>query len=86
MDTELFSLIRDGGLTGLMLFFIIGGFRGWWIFGPLHDRITTIYETRYSELVADRDYWRSIAIEALQTAHEGVGLAERRRKTPAEDA
>jgi hypothetical protein len=63
VDPDALRTITDVGTVGLLILVLVGGFRAWWIYGPLHDRIVR-------DLVADRDFWRDMALR-------GVALAER---------
>ena len=63
MDPNALRAITDVGTVGLLILVLVGGFRGWWVYGPMHDRIT-------NDLVADRNFWRDMALR-------GVTLAER---------
>ena len=45
------------------IFVLIGGFKQWWMYGPIHRAIV-------ADLVADRNFWRDMALR-------GVTLAER---------
>jgi hypothetical protein len=61
---EILELIRAGGITGLLIFALIGGFRRWWVFG-----------WHYKEVVRDRDEWKSLAMGGTHLAERSVKIA-----------
>ena len=79
MTPELLDYLKDGGVIGLLLFFVFGGMKEWWVFGTHFRTLRDESEARLKELREDRNYWRSIAEELLHISREGVQLAERRR-------
>jgi hypothetical protein len=85
MNPEFFDYLKDGGVIGLLLFFVYGGMKEWWVFGTHFRSLRTESEARLTELRDDRDYWRSIAEELLNISREGVRLAERRHRPVVED-
>ena len=61
MDPALIDSLADVGFAGGLILILIGGYRGWWRYGPQVDRII-------ADLVADRDFWRSMALGSLRVA------------------
>lgn len=69
MDSGILDLIDKAGTLGLMIAVFVGGVRQWWVFGH-----------HYRELQADREQWRTLALEgrsisvhALQVATKAAG-------------
>lgn len=58
--------IQKAGLIGLLLFFIIGGQRGWWIFGREYDAVRE-----------ERDTWKQIALDNLGLQSKTVDVLEK---------
>ncbi len=83
MDPALVDLLEKGGVIAALLFFIVGGLRGWWVFGRHHEEVVKQAAERLEEMTSDRDYWRSTTVQSLRTASESVQLAERRQGPPA---
>lgn len=69
MDPDLINQIVDIGFAGGLLLILIGGSRGWWIYGKLHDRIV-------ADLVADRDLWRKLALGTLRIAERAADAVD----------
>ena len=61
----LLQVINDGGVIGLTVLIIICGARRWWV-----------YAWAYKELVADRDYWRRMALAGGSLAEKAVDAAK----------
>ena len=40
----------------LLLLVLVGGYKGWWVYGPTHRE-------RIDALTRDRDEWRAIALD-----------------------
>lgn len=45
---------------------LIGGYRGWWVFGPQHKAIV-------ADLVEQRDFWRAQALRSTSLAEQAIG-------------
>ena len=66
MDGIIAFFVQQGLLGVLLVVLAIGGFREWYVFGPV-----------YRAMVTDRDFWRSTALEGLTAAVKGATVAER---------
>lgn len=66
MDPNALRAIADGGFVVALLTTLVGGYRGWWVFGPQHKAIVR-------DLVEQRDFWRSQALRATSLAEHAVG-------------
>lgn len=66
MDPQLIQLIDRGGLVVLLLVILVGGSRGWWVFG-----------WHYRHLKAQHDMWQRLALRGTHLAEESVRLARR---------
>lgn len=78
--TELLNIVRDGGIIGVLIIFLVGGMRGWWVFGRHHDESMRQAAAHLDQMRQDRNFWRDLAVEGVATAKEGVRLAERRHQ------
>jgi hypothetical protein len=65
VSPESIQLWLQLGLGGLMLMALFLGFRRIWVFGSF-----------YSEMQADRDQWKAVALRSLMTAEKSVHVAE----------
>jgi len=61
VDAVTLNTLADLGFAAGLILILIGGFRGWWIYGPLHNRAV-------ADLVADRNFWRDMALGSLRVA------------------
>lgn len=68
MDPAAIRALTDLGTVGLAIALLIGGYRGWWVFGPIHKAIVT-------DLTKDRDFWRRTALRGLGVAEKAVTVA-----------
>ena len=66
MDPNALRAVADGGFIVALLTALVGGYRGWYVFGPQHKAIVT-------DLVEQRDFWRSQALRATSLAERAVG-------------
>lgn len=66
MDPSAVRIIADGGFVVALLTTLVGGYRGWWIFGPQHKAIV-------ADLAEQRDFWRAQALRATSLAEHAVG-------------
>ena len=69
MDPTALRAVADGGFIVALLTALVGGYRGWYVFGPQHKAIVT-------DLVEQRDFWRSQALRATSLAERAVGGAD----------
>ncbi len=63
---EIIQTVRDAGVTGLLVFALIGGFRRWWVFGWQHN-----------EVVKERDEWKRLALHGTNLSEKTVEVARR---------
>jgi hypothetical protein len=61
VDAVTLNTLADLGFAAGLILILIGGFRGWWIYGPLHTRAV-------DDIRADRDFWRDMALGSLRVA------------------
>lgn len=73
--TEVWKLIQSGGLMGLLVFILAGGYRGWWVFGWQYKES----EDRVTKAEAERDDWRDIALHGTNITEKAVDLFRRSR-------
>lgn len=68
MDPAALRALTDLGTVGLLIATLIGGYRGWWVFGPVHKAIV-------GDLTKDRDFWRTTALRGLVVSEKAVSVA-----------
>lgn len=62
---ELFMYISDGGVIGLLILAVVGGFRRWYVFGWQYDMI-----------VKERDEWKHAALRATGINEKVLDVAQ----------
>ena len=67
---ELVDVISKAGALGILVIIIVGGYRGWFVYGPAHDRQVT-------DLKEDRDWWRDMALRNGALAEKAAEVATR---------
>lgn len=67
---DLASTIKDLGTAGFLLLVIFGGYKGWWVYGPVH-------KARTAELEKDRDWWRQMMLSSLEINRGGVEVVRK---------
>jgi hypothetical protein len=73
MDPTLVDLIArltNGSAATLLLFAIIGGYKGWYIFKGPYLKIIGLLEQRYEDMRRDRDGWKDIAMRTLNVTEK----------------
>lgn len=65
---QIIKAVSDAGIIGLLIVFVIGGVRKWWVFGWM-----------YRELEAERDVWKELALKGTKLTGAAIKVAERRR-------
>lgn len=94
MSSEIFTFIREGSLTAGLVWALVGGFLGWWVFGPVHTRAIKSEQDHHSEIIAikseqladsreQRDRLETIletTVNALETAMEQIEQLEEQLK------
>lgn len=81
------DLLTRGGLLTALIIALIGGMRGWYIWGTQHKEILASAEKSHADAIAekneqlddmkeDRDYWRNQARTALSGTVRAVGVVE----------
>jgi hypothetical protein len=73
VDPGTLRAIADAGFAAGLIAILLGGFRGWWIYGPLHDRIV-------DDLLEQRNFWRDQAIRATRLAEVAVDQGDDERR------
>lgn len=68
MDPAFLDSLSDVGLGALLIGVLIGGYRGWWIFGPIHRAIV-------ADLVEQRNFWRTQALRGTALSERAVDVA-----------
>lgn len=53
-------IIPDLGVAALLVLILLGGYKGWWVFGWQYRELLN----RHEKLRADRDKWQDIAMSA----------------------
>jgi len=61
------QVIQSLGTGGLLAFALVGGFRGWYVWGKAYD-----------EIKEDRDFWRTTALSALGHADKAIDVVSKR--------
>ena len=61
MDAVTLNTLADLGFAAGLILILIGGYRGWWRYGPQVDRA-------FEDITADRNFWRSMALGSLRVA------------------
>lgn len=83
---ELFAYVKDGGQLALLLLFIVGGFRAWWVWGWHHREVVTDLKQRLADERADKNEWKSIArsagLAAETTSIAAVKIAQKQDAPP----
>lgn len=64
MSPEQWQAIQSLGTGGLLAFALIGGFRGWYVWGR-----------QYGEMVRERDFWRDVALRSMGHTERAIELA-----------
>lgn len=80
MNPDLIDALRDGGAIAILLFFLVGGLKGWWVFTRHLDQVVAAMQEKNDLLREDRDFWREAALTGLEGMKESVRLAERRHR------
>lgn len=62
---EILEALRAGGMTGLLVVALIGGFRRWWVFG-----------WHYKEVKRERDEWKALALGGTHLAERSITMAQ----------
>jgi hypothetical protein len=75
--TDLLRLISQGGVLGLLIFLVFGGYKQWWVFGWLYRE----EKDRTTKAEKERDDWRDLALHGTNLAEQTVDLFRRSRGT-----
>jgi len=67
---DVVRFLNDAGVVGLLVLVLMGGARGWWVYGRT-----------YREAVKREAEWRSIAMVALELTEQARGV-DGREVTP----
>lgn len=63
---DILQTVRDAGVTGLLVFALIGGFRQWWVFGWHHR-----------EIVKEREEWKQLALYGTHLSEKSIEVAKK---------
>ena len=70
-----YEYVRDGGVVSVLVFFIVGGFKGWWVFAAQLSRERLLLEQQRDQFLRERDEWRGLALRATAMADKAVDHA-----------
>lgn len=62
---DLLDIVTKGGVIGLLLIIIVGGWRRWYV-----------WKWNYDELLTERNFWRDMALSGGRLAEKATGIAE----------
>lgn len=65
METTILQYVQSGGVLGLLLVIVLGGARGWWVYG-----------WQWALLQKERDEWKALATGAVTSVKEIVESME----------
>jgi len=63
MVDSILGLINSGGIVGLLVLVLVGGYRRWWVYGREYDSV-----------IEERNEWRRIALMSSDIAKTAVSL------------
>jgi hypothetical protein len=64
-SAAILKLITDGGIVAILVLTLIAGAKRWWVWG-----------WTYTDLLAERDGWKTMALHGTTLAEKAVGLAD----------
>lgn len=73
---DIVQIIRDGGIIALLLVILLGGARGWWVFGNVYRDTIKELADRYQDMRTERDEWRRQAMRGTTNAERATAIAE----------
>jgi hypothetical protein len=65
MESTLLQFVQSGGVLGLLMAIVIGGSRGWWVYGRT-----------YEDMRRERDEWKAVATGAITSVKDTLGAME----------
>lgn len=71
------DVIQAVGITGLLVIAVLGGYRGWYVFKWVFDRVVAQLQVQLDEMRKDRDEWKAIALQSLTQAEKSTSITER---------
>jgi hypothetical protein len=72
---EILKYVSQGGVLGLLIVILFGGYKRWWVFGWIYKES----EERVAKAEKERDDWRDIALHGTTLAEQTVDLFKRSR-------
>ena len=73
--TDALRWISQGGILGVLVFILLGGYKKWWVWGWIYEDA----EERATKAEKERDDWRDIALTGTSVAEKTVDLFKRSR-------
>lgn len=75
MDVKtIVDIVQNGGAMGLLIFFLVAGFKGWIVWGREFQREIQ----RRESIEIERDDWRELALRGTNLAESLTQVQERR--------
>lgn len=74
--TDAFKWVSQGGILGVLVFILVGGYKKWWVWGWIYQDA----EERAAKAEKERDDWRDIALTGTSVAEKTVDLFKRSRE------
>lgn len=75
--TSIMSLGEHLSASGLLIFFIVGGWKGWWVWQREYLKAEVDRQREYAKLEADRDWWKARSINNTELVRSAVKVAEK---------
>lgn len=88
---NLVDLITRGGLITTLIIALFGGWKEWYVWGPIYkermrekdeqlNNLKAEKETQLKDITRDRDYWRDQAIRCITSAERVTSFMEATQK------
>lgn len=76
-SVEWLDVFREYGAIAVLLFFVIGWFRGSLYGAKAVEKIEKAAEDRFNDMRSERDVWRDLALNGTDMARRAVSIAEK---------
>lgn len=71
------------GLTGFLIFVLYGGYRGWWVFGPYHNKIVAGLQSDVVKAEKRETEWKDLFFESKNITRRAITMAA--QQSPLQD-
>jgi hypothetical protein len=78
---QIVKLLNSGGVLGLLVLVLVGGYKQWWVWGWLYTAHSNELQKQLDQMTNERNQWRDLSLRYANVA-EGAISAVKKEQPP----